>query len=64
MAKKYLAVFPSKWGDEIRRVYKSEGAAIGQAKRHLHSCEDCNTSHRAEVWEYGSGKRLIWAEES
>lgn len=60
--KKYLAIFPGVWGDEIRRTYKTRGRAITEAKKHLAACQDCNTSHFAEVWEYMpiGGKELIY----
>ena len=48
---KYKAVFPGKWGDEITRVYSSKAVAIREAKKHLNACQDCNTSHFAEVYE-------------
>lgn len=68
---KYKAIFPGKWGDEIVRVYKTKGAAIREAKKHLAACEDCNTTHYAEVYEYSmtfdghcNRVRLIWEQEA
>ena len=55
--KKFLAIFPGKWGDEIRRVYKDKGRAIAEAKKHLNSCQDVNYIHFAEVWEYFNGAK-------
>lgn len=68
----YKAIFPGKSGDEIVRVYKTKGAAIREAKKHLAACEDCNTTHYAEVYEYYSltpdgccnRVRLIWEQEA
>ncbi len=62
--RKFLAIYPLEYGDECHRRYKTAGAAIGQAKRHLTICKAQGLmALRAEVYEVQNGKRtLIWEE--